>query len=143
MLPINADDQTSSTKLFRTQSAPLTPNVVPSGGTIRRCPHGVYIPNGEKVAIYCTWCQPLGPTNQRDVVLPRSSDGPLNAADRVYANKHVPGSCPQCGSTIYSRANEKGGDDNRICADCGTPYRARVYKSFKQLAQDAGVSFDE
>jgi predicted RNA-binding Zn-ribbon protein involved in translation (DUF1610 family) len=143
MLTINADDQISPTKVFRTESKPLTPNVVPSGGTIHRCPHGVYIPAGEVTAPYCSYCSPGGPANQRDVVLPRSSADPLNAADRVYANKHVSGSCPQCGSTVYMRKDEKGTDANRICADCGTPYRARVFKSFKQLAQDVGVSFDE
>jgi hypothetical protein len=143
MLPINADDQISSTKLFRTQSAPLTPNVVPSGGTISRCAHGVYIPTGEVTAPYCTYCCPGGPTNQRDVVLPKSSDDPLNVSGRVHANKNVSGACPRCGSTIYSRVNEKGGDANRVCADCGTHYRARVFKSFKALAADAGVSFDE
>jgi hypothetical protein len=143
MLPINADDQVSSTKFFRTQSTPLTPNVVPSGGTISRCAHGVYIPAGEVIAIYCSWCSPTGPTNQRDVVLPRSSGDSLNTSGTMHANKHVQGSCPQCGSTVYMRKDEKGSDANRICADCGTPYRARVYKSFKQLAQEAGVSFDE
>jgi hypothetical protein len=142
MLPINADDQISSTKLFRTQSAPLTPNVVPSGGTISRCAHGVYIPAGEVTAPYCTYCCPGGPTNQREVVLPKSSDNPLNVSGRVHANKHVSGACPQCGSTIYMRKDEKGGDAARICGDCGTPYRARVYKSFKALAAEAGVSFE-
>jgi hypothetical protein len=140
MLPINADDQISSTNSFRTQSAPLTPHVVPSGGTIQRCPHSVYIPAGEVTAPYCTYCTPGGPTNQRDVVLPRSSGDPLNTTNHVYASK--PGSCPQCGSTCYTRKNEKGSDAQRICADCDTPYRAPVYKSFRQLAQDAGVSFD-
>jgi hypothetical protein len=143
MLPINADDQISSTNSFRTQSAPLTPHVVPSGGTIQRCPHSVYIPAGEVTAPYCTYCTPGGPTNQRDVVLPRSSGDVLNTSGTLHANKHVHGSCPQCGSTVYMRKDEKGSDANRICADCGTPYRARVYKSFKQLAQEAGVSFDE
>lgn len=137
----NADDQIDPTKAFRTQSTPLTPNVVPAGGLMRRCEHGVYIPAGEVTAIYCSFCSPGGPANQRDVVLPRSCGDSLNVTDRVYANKHVSGSCPQCGSTIYSRVNEKGGDGDRICADCNTRYRcARVYKSFKQLAQEAGVS---
>lgn len=139
----NADDQIDPTKAFRTQSTPLTPNVVPAGGLMRRCEHGVYIPAGELTAPYCSYCTPGGPTNQRDVVLPRSSADPLNAADRVYANKHVPGSCPHCGSTIYSRVNEKGGDAQRLCSECDTPYRARVYRTLKQLAQEAGVSLDE
>lgn len=140
----NADDQIDPTKAFRTQSAPLTPNVVPAGGLMRRCEHGVYIPAGEVTAIYCTWCgTPGGPADQRDVVLPRSSGDSLNVTDRVYANKQVHGSCPQCGSTIYMRKDEKGSDAARVCGDCGTPYRVRVFKSFKALAAEAGVSFDE
>lgn len=139
----NANDQIDPTKAFRTQSAPLTPSVVPASGTLLRCLHGIYIPAGEVTAPYCTYCTPGGPTNQREVVLPRSSGDSLNVNGRVHANKHVSGSCPQCGSTVYMRNDEKGSDANRICGDCGTPYRARVYKSFKQLAQEAGVSFDE
>jgi hypothetical protein len=61
----------------------------------------------------------------------------------MHANKHVQGSCPQCGSTVYMRVDEKGSDANRICADCGTKYHARVYRTLKQLAQEAGVSLDE
>jgi hypothetical protein len=41
------------------------------------------------------------------------------------------------------RVDEKGSDANRICADCGTKYRVRVYRTLKQLAQEAGVSLDE
>lgn len=143
MLTISADDQIAPEKAYRTQSAPLTPNVVPAEGTMRRCEHGVYIPAGELKAPYCSSCTPGGPTNQRDVVLPRSSDDPLSTSGRVNANTHGDGSCPQCGSTIYMRVNEKGGDARRECADCGTKYRARVFRTMKQLAEQSGVSFDE
>ena len=143
MLPLNVEDQISSTKVFRTTTKPLTPNAVPAAGTINRCPHGVYIPAGDVTAPYCTYCTPGGPKNQRPVVLPRSSADPLNVSDRVGANKKVEGACTQCGSTVYMRANEKGSDANRVCADCGHKYRARVPKTFKELAAEAGVSFDE
>jgi|SRR5258708_3552174 len=141
MLTLNAEDQISPTNAFRTQSTPLTPKVVPAGGTLQRCSHGVYIPAGEKIAPYCSYCSPGGPSNQRPVVLPRSSGDPLNINDRVRSNKHCEGACPQCGSTVYMRANEKGSDANRICGDCGHKYHAR--KTFKELAAEVGVSFDE
>ena len=41
------------------------------------------------------------------------------------------------------RVDERGSDANRICADCGTKYRGRVFRTLKQLAEDAGVTFDE
>lgn len=123
MLPLNVEDQISPTKSFR------------------RCPHGVYIPAGEATAPYCTYCTPGGPKNQRPVVLPKSSANPLNVNDRVRANKKVEGACPKCSSTVYVRADEKGSDTNRICADCGHKYHAR--KTFKELAAEVGVSFDE
>lgn len=128
-------------RVFRTTTKPLTPKVVPANGTIPRCEHGIYIPAGQVTAPYCTYCSPDGPKNPRPVVLPRSSADPLNVNDRVRANKQMPGACPRCGSTIYMRVNEKGSDGNRICGDCGTPYRAQVRKTLKQLAEEAGVSF--
>lgn len=143
MLALNADDQIDPSKAFRTASAPLTPNVVPASGTISRCQHGVYIPAGEVRAPYCSYCSPGGPANQREeVVLPRSSGDPLNTSSRVAANKHADGSCPQCGSVVYVRVNEKGSDANRICADCETHYKVRVRKTLRQLAEEAGVSLD-
>lgn len=140
---LNAEDQICPTRVFRTTTTPLTPNLVPAHGTIPRCEHGVYIPAGQVTAPYCTYCSPDGPKNPRPVVLPRSSADPLNVNDRVRANKHMPGACPQCGGTIYVRANEKGGDAQRVCADCGHTYRARVRKTLKELAEEAGVSLDE
>ena len=139
MLPLDADDQISSSKVFRTTTKPLTPKLVPANGTINRCAHGIYIPAGDVTAPYCTYCTPGGPKNQRPVVLPRSSADPLNVSDRVGANKKVEGACPQCGSTVYMRANEKGSDSNRVCADCGAKYRTR--KTLRELAAEAGVSF--
>jgi hypothetical protein len=41
------------------------------------------------------------------------------------------------------RVHEKGSDAHRECADCGTKYRARVFRTLRQLAQEAGLSFDE
>lgn len=142
MLTIHADDQIAPDKAFRTQSAPLTPNKVPAGGTMLRCPHGLYIPAGEVTAPYCSYCSPGGPTNQREVVLPKSSGDVLNTSEAMRANKRSDGACPQCGSTIYMRVDERGSDANRICADCGIKYRARVYRTLKQLAEEAGVTFE-
>jgi predicted RNA-binding Zn-ribbon protein involved in translation (DUF1610 family) len=93
---------------------------------ITKCSHGVYIPEGESQALYCRLCVPDGPTDTKDVVLPRSSGDPLTTAGRVMANKSkTSGGCPECGSTIYLRTNERN-DVNRECADCGTNYRVRL-----------------
>jgi hypothetical protein len=93
---------------------------------INKCQHGVYIPEGESRAPYCQICTPGGPTDTRAVVLPRSSSDPLTTAGRVMANKRTcNGGCPECGSAIYLRKNERS-DVNRECADCGASYRVRL-----------------
>lgn len=95
-------------------------------GITNFCSHHVYIPEGESRAPYCQICTPGGPAETRAVVLPRSSSDPLTTADRVMANKRPQnGGCPECGSTIYLRANERS-DVNRECADCGYRYKVRL-----------------
>ena len=46
--------------LTPTQTAPLTPNIVPASGTLRRCMHGVYIGVHDCQAFYCIRCTPDG-----------------------------------------------------------------------------------
>lgn len=92
---------------------------------INKCQHGVYIPEGESHAPYCQICTPGGPTDTKDVVLPRSSSDPLSSAGRVMANKRQRNGCPECGSAIYLRKNERS-DVSRECADCGANYRVRL-----------------
>jgi predicted RNA-binding Zn-ribbon protein involved in translation (DUF1610 family) len=99
---------------------------------INKCQHGVYVPEGESRAPYCQVCTPGGPTDTKDVVLPRSSSDPLSSAGRVMANKRQSNGCPECGSVIYLRKNERS-DVNRECADCGASYRVRL--SDQQRAQ--------
>jgi hypothetical protein len=91
-----------------------------------KCIHGIYISEGESRALYCQICTPGGPTDTRAVVLPRSSSDPLTTAGRVMGNnRQSNGGCPECGSTIYLRTNERS-DVNRECADCGANYRVRL-----------------
>jgi hypothetical protein len=92
---------------------------------INKCQHGVYVPDGESQAPYCQLCTPGGPTNTKDVVLPRSSGDPLDEAGRAYANTRSGTGCPECGSHIYLRKTETN-DAQRECADCGAGYRVRL-----------------
>jgi hypothetical protein len=92
---------------------------------IQKCSHGSYIPEGESQALYCRLCVPDGPTNTKDVVLPRSSSDPLDEAGRTYANNRSGKGCPQCGCHIYLRKKETN-DAQRECADCGAGYRVRL-----------------
>jgi predicted RNA-binding Zn-ribbon protein involved in translation (DUF1610 family) len=93
---------------------------------IRKCEHSVYISEGESRALYCRICTPGGPTNTKDVVLPRSSAISLSNAGRMMANSNKSGTgCPECGSAIYLRTNERN-PTNRECADCGAHYRKRL-----------------
>lgn len=106
---------------------------------ITKCDHGVYIPEGESRAPYCQICQPGGPAETRAVVLPRSSADPLTTAGRVMANtRQQNGGCPECGSTIYVRTNERN-DANRECADCGANYRVRLTGHQRALMLEAEV----
>ena len=43
----------------------------------------------------------------------------------MMANKHPSNSCPECGSTIYLRKNERS-DANRECGECGAQYHRRL-----------------
>src|SRR5258708_1403740 len=108
---------------------------------ISKCEHSVYIPQGETRAIYCRICTPDGPTNTKDVVLPRSSNDCLDENTRVFANKHSGTGCPACGSHVWCRADEKGSDSSRLCADCGTPYRVRLraHQRAQELFQEIGL----
>jgi len=114
---------------FPVLSAPtatrLLPNRIPAEGTLRRCPHGQYLGalDGE-ASPYCILCGGTGnPIDARPVVLPRSSGDPLDESGRVYANKKSLTGCPECGSHVWLRVDENGGDAQRECADCGTKYR--------------------
>lgn len=111
--------------------------MIPSQGTLRRCPHGVYraAGDGEK-ASYCSACTPGGPRDQRPVVLPPRSSDNLTTNGRVMANQHRGTGCPECGSAIYLRRNEKN-DVARECADCGSFYAARRTTHQRALVAEA------
>jgi hypothetical protein len=110
--------------------------------TIRRCEHGVYIGVNDDRALYCTYCTPGGPHDQREVILPRSSNNPLGETGRTYANKRAGNGCPNCGSHLWARVNEKRGDAQRICADCGTQFRARLtmHQLALEIEEEAAVN---
>lgn len=88
-----------------------------------RCPHGVYKPENQKIALYCGLCNPdqhygvLGDTKKK-FVMPRSV---LTEQDgKIRANNHEPGRCPECGSAIHSVLERKLWH----CEECGADYRA-------------------
>ena len=113
---------------------PLAPNRVHA--PIRKCEHGVYIPEGEDRAPYCQLCTPGGPANTKPVVLPRSSADPLSTAGRVQANRHG-NACPECGSTIYMRIDENGSDSRRECGECGHRFKVRLSTHQRALLVEA------
>lgn len=124
-----------------TSSRPLLPKLF-SGPTIPKCAHGSYTPQPERESgepsPYCILCGGTGsPANARPVVLPRSSNDPLDESGRKYANKRSGIGCPECGDHIYLRVNENGGDAKRECASCGHVYRRRSTDHERALAVEA------
>jgi len=95
--------------------------------TISKCVHGVYLCSGsvDGKALYCQLCTPGGPSDQHQVILPRSSASPLSTDGRIMANKRGNG-CPACGSAVWMRMRESGSDAQRECAECGTAYSVRL-----------------
>lgn len=80
---------------------------------IRKCEHGIYIGSKDTVAVYCGICCPGGPSDTREVHLPRTKDtGSFDSHKLNHRN------CPQCGSVIY----QIDGDGVRICGDCESRY---------------------
>lgn len=103
---------------------PALRGFVPSGGTLRRCKHSVYIgcddPGPE--ALYCSYCTPGGPFATRPVVLPYAGRS-MNPGYLKSEN-----SCPSCFSTVHFDEGRKW-----RCADCDTVFRAprRVIEAAK------------
>jgi DNA-directed RNA polymerase subunit RPC12/RpoP len=99
---------------------------VPPEGTLRRCPHSVYIPPDHAIAEYCLLCNPVPvPLGNKGPLLSPGQRHPaaLKEHDRLHANKHAEGgACPRCGSQLrYANA-----DGSVECADCSnrwTPKR--------------------
>jgi len=83
-----------------------------------KCPHGVWIPEGERASAksgYCTGCYPSGvPFRTRLVVLPHQRGG------ENKANRRTPEQCPECGSFAHVELNKS----LWACADCDTKFRA-------------------
>ncbi len=112
-----------STSVF----APVRP-FVPLDGTLRRCPHGVYLPawildEADCSNPYCACSGAFGKVlDQREVVLPFSST-PLNPTYRTSDT-----ACPKCFSTAHF-----GNGKTWTCAECLTPFSAprRVLQASK------------
>ncbi len=95
---------------------------------MQRCQHGVYLPKWavDGANPYCSCCSNFGQVvGEKEVVLPRSSGDPLTHAEGIRANG-FDGGCPACGTVVYVRVAEDGGDSHRECADCGTSYKVRM-----------------
>jgi len=109
--------------------------------TIPKCSHGIYLCRGSENgrALYCMSCNPgrIIPDVQ-EVHLPRSSGDRLTTDGILQANKRQNAACPECGSMIWMRTKENGGDVFRICADCNCHYRHKVtaHEQVKQLARE-------
>jgi Zn ribbon nucleic-acid-binding protein len=89
-----------------------------------RCAHGVYLPawvtDGNNP--FCSGCEAFGRVpNPQEVVLPARSNGALNTTEFAGGT-----GCPACGSAVYMRVKETGGDSHRECAECGKQYRVRM-----------------
>jgi len=103
---------------------------IPLAGTIARCTHGVYDPDGK--GRFCQLCNPkhCKPPNNKEEAraarfsMPRSSNDPLNEnGGKLHANPHDPRACPKCGSNIHFSARENG-KGRWLCADCGEKFPA-------------------
>ena len=102
-------------------------NKIPPEGTLPRCEHSVYDPDGKGKSWGCGLCRApnyLAPT--KGFTLPRSSSDPLSERDHLRANKHMPGSCPGCGSTIHFSINKT----TWVCADCDQDFPAPFRQVF-------------
>lgn len=89
---------------------------------MRRCPHGVYWPEGQPFSWGCQFCNPAAnhgsKAQAKSFVMPEQV---LTERDgHIRANKHSPGHCPECGSAIHTL--EKPGLWR--CAECGAEYKA-------------------
>ena len=104
---------------------------VPLCGTIPRCIHSHYAPDGD--AYHCYLCNPVRPADQRPVVLPVDSSTPLNGYQRLRANRNdTIGMCPQCHSRVHFDL-ENGKHE---CAECGTVYAAAkksITRQFREM----------
>ena len=123
-------DETKATNLF-----PRPQNPVPLEGTLPKCQHGVYDPDGEGCAWHCGFCREqsyAAPT--KGFTLPRSSGTALTEHDRLHANAHGnSGACPDCGSRIHSIEP----DGRWRCEECQHIYRAPRSKREHELVEAA------
>jgi len=87
---------------------------VPPEGTIPRCKHGHYAPDGD--AYHCFACNPLRPAFQRNVVLPLDQQRRVKDSDKLFANAHDPSRCPKCHEYLHYEL--PSGDWE--CCECGT-----------------------
>jgi hypothetical protein len=95
------------------------PATIPPTGTIRRCPHAVYWPEGDDFAFHCGMCNPtlyLGVTKRTKIVFPRSAKALDH--DRLFANAKDKSACPRCRSYVHIVES----DTHWRCADCDTLY---------------------
>ena len=90
---------------------------IPPQGTIPRCKHSHYAPDGD--AFHCYLCHPIRPTFSTEFVVPVDSSTPLNGKDALHANRTQPGCCPKCGSRIHYDEGKEW-----RCVECDTKYKA-------------------
>lgn len=102
-------------------SAELTTATQSGAALVRKCPHGVYWPDGQEIAYCCTLCNPAG-NEGATPVLPKTGDGNPNKTDQRET-------CSQCGNLrLYSQT---------ACLYCATPFPAGDAMARRQGAANA------
>ena len=111
---------------------------IPAEGTLKRCPHGIYWPEGDRLAWYCGACNPLNLVpdgGTHDVHFParhRLCGTPMDMRANPYDTGNY---CPKCGGLVHVVE-----DDGRWrCADCGKVWRAKVKKTGKPEEEAVAV----
>lgn len=91
--------------------------------SIKKCPHGTYIPEGDDVAWYCQHpdCNPWFPELPWDA---RNLHLPDGNHPRALDNKRMKATrssvaCPECQSYIHEQLEGR----QRRCGECGKEYR--------------------
>lgn len=122
---------------------------------MRRCPHGIYLPDGDEKAWGCQSCYPQGHLDTPVPVLPRSSGDPLNSNRTESLPKCECGAialstrtrCGVCGLPYpygLSDARTQGTANERApgtCPDCGSNIHYETKKPSEWECADCGTKY--
>ena len=124
-----------------------------------KCQHGVYIPEGEAVALYCAICNPDGVPDGPIPILPRSAADLFNMNKtegreycprceclRTYSQdaSHPVDTCRVCGFKYPPKASRNQSEANAhptgSCPECGSLVHYEVNKKTWECA-DCGKKY--